>query len=99
MISGRDYCNTICPLGSALGAIGHMTVMNIEIDPDRCTYCGKCEDVCSAHCIKVTERMVDNSRCLRCFDCLAVCDDDAIHFQNTKNMPLTPLFQRRTAAK
>lgn len=99
LISGRDYCNTICPLGAALGAIGRSTLMNIEIDPDRCTYCGKCEDVCSAHCIKVTERMVDNARCLRCFDCLAVCEDDAIHYSLNKNVPLTPLFQRRTQAK
>ncbi|MDE6717349.1 MAG: 4Fe-4S binding protein [Muribaculaceae bacterium] len=99
VMSGRDYCTTVCPLGAALCAIGHSSIMNIEIDPDRCTYCGKCEDVCSAHCIKVTDRLVDNPRCLRCFDCLAVCDEDAIRFQSNRNMPLTPLFQKRTEAK
>ena len=99
MLSGRDYCNTICPVGTALSAVGHSSLMNIEIDPDRCTYCGKCEEACSAHCIKVTERLVDNARCLRCFDCLAVCDDEAIQFKLNKNVPLTPLFQKRSEAK
>lgn len=99
MISGRDFCNNACPIGSALGAVGHSALMHIEIDPDRCTYCGKCEDICSAHCIKVTDRHVDNARCLRCFDCLAVCDDDAIHFQLNQNIPLTPLFRKRSQAR
>lgn len=97
-LAGRDYCNTICPLGCALGAVGHSALMHIEIDPDRCTYCGKCEDVCSAHCIKVTDRLVDNARCLRCFDCLAVCEQEAIRFQINNNVPLTPLFRKRTRA-
>lgn len=95
MVSGRDFCNTACPIGAALGAVGHSALMHIEIDPDRCTYCGRCEEICSAHCIKVTDRRVDNARCLRCFDCLAVCDDDAIHFQLNNNIPLTPLFRKR----
>ncbi|MDE6409231.1 MAG: 4Fe-4S binding protein [Muribaculaceae bacterium] len=99
LISGRDFCNTVCPIGYALGAVCYNALMHIEIDPDRCTYCGKCEDVCSAHCIKLTDRYVDDSRCLRCFDCLAICDDDAIHFQINRNIPLTPLFRKRSQAR
>lgn len=96
---GRDFCNTICPIGAALGAVGHNSLMHIEIDPDKCTYCGKCEETCSAHCIKMASRYVDNSRCLRCFDCIAICDEDAIRFQLNKNIPLTPLFHKRSTAK
>lgn len=98
MMTGRDFCNTVCPIGYALGAVSYNAVVHIEIDPDRCTYCGRCEDVCSAHCIKVSERFVDDARCLRCFDCLAVCDDDAIHYQINRNIPLTPLFRKRSQA-
>ena len=98
LISGRDFCNTVCPIGYALGAIGQSSLMHIEIDPDQCVYCGKCEEICSAHCIKLTDNEVDNARCLRCFDCLAVCDYDAIRYQLNRNVPLTPLFRRRTRA-
>lgn len=99
LASGRDFCTSVCPLGAALGAVSKNALLHIEIDPDKCTRCGKCEDVCSAHCIKNSSNFVDNSRCLRCFDCLAVCDDDAIRLQINRNMPLTPLFRKRSGAK
>lgn len=94
--AGRDFCNTVCPIGAALGALDNNTLFHIEIDPDRCTSCGRCEEVCPAHCVKVVSRVVDNSRCVRCFDCLAACDDDAIRFQINNNIRMTPLLRRRS---
>lgn len=82
---GSDFCTSICPIGTAMGTLHSQTLMHIAIDPDKCTGCMRCEDVCSAKCIKVTERRVDNARCLRCFDCTAVCPDDAIRFQLNKD--------------
>jgi len=96
--SGRDFCTSFCPVGAALSGIGRNALMHIEIDPDRCTHCGKCENVCQAHCIRQMTNYVDNARCLRCFDCLAVCEEEAINFQINRNTPLTPLFRRRTRA-
>lgn len=92
---GRDYCTDFCPIGIALGAIDDRSLMHIEIDPNLCTSCGKCEDACSAHCIRVSERLVDNSRCLRCFDCLAQCDNDAIRYQTNRNFRITPMMRKR----
>ena len=99
LVSGRDFCTSFCPLGAALGSIGRNALLHIEIDPDKCTHCGRCEDVCSAHCIKNSTNLVDNSRCLRCFDCLAECDDDAIRLQINRNTPMTPLFRKRPGMK
>ncbi|MCM1152114.1 MAG: 4Fe-4S binding protein [Muribaculum sp.] len=96
---GREYCNTVCPIGTALGIFNDRTLFHIEIDPDRCTNCMKCEDVCTSSCIKVVSRYVDNSRCVRCFDCLSVCGDDAIRFQINKNRrPATPLMRKSKKA-
>lgn len=92
---GRDLCNMICPIGTALSAIAPYSVYHIEIDPDKCSNCMKCEQNCRAHAIKVLSRHVDNTRCVRCFDCVADCNDDAIRFQPNRNRQATPLMQRR----
>lgn len=94
LFKGRAFCTDICPLGTAMGLLGDQTVLHIEIDPDRCNSCGRCEDQCKARCIKVVSRYVDNSRCVRCFDCIAECPEDAIRFQINRNRPATPLLQK-----
>lgn len=93
-IGGRGFCNTICPIGTALGAVDSFTLFHIEIDPDRCTSCLRCEEVCKGECVKVVSRYVDNSRCVRCFNCIDACPDDAIRFQINRNRPATPLMKR-----
>lgn len=94
LFAGRSFCTDVCPLGTAMGLIGDQTVFHIEIDPDRCTSCGICEENCKSDCIKVMSRYVDNTRCVRCFNCLANCPEDAIRFQPDRNRPLTPLMRK-----
>lgn len=91
---GRDFCNVVCPIGTGLGILSNTSLYHIDIDPDKCTGCLKCEDICPAGCIKVTTRQVDNTRCIRCFECLHVCDDDAIRFQSNRNRRMNPLLQK-----
>ena len=93
-IADRDFCNVVCPVGTALGLMESRNLMHIEIDPDKCINCLKCEEVCPAGCIKLVGRYVDNSRCVRCFDCTAVCPNDAIRYQSNRNRPATPLARR-----
>lgn len=95
MISGRDFCNEVCPVGTVLRLAGTKTLMHIELEPDKCTACLKCQDVCKASCIDIKTRTIDNGRCVRCFNCVAVCNDDAIRFTIDRNGVASPLFQRR----
>lgn len=90
---GRVICNTVCPVGTLLGACSRFSVFHIEIDPDRCTGCGECERVCKAGCIKLSERLVDNSRCVTCFDCTAVCPHAAINYKTGRHRLGIPMLQ------
>ena len=92
--AGRRFCNTVCPIGTVLGATDGLQLFHIEIDPDKCINCMKCEDVCSSECVKVLSRHVDNGRCVRCFDCLGVCPNDAIRLQSNRNRRMTPMMRR-----
>lgn len=95
VIDGRRFCNEFCPIGTALGIVTEYSVMHIEINPDKCINCMKCEEICPSHCVKVVSRYVDNARCVRCFNCLKVCPNDAIRYQRNRNRRQTPLLQRR----
>lgn len=90
---GRIICNTVCPVGTLLGACSRRSVFHIEIDPDRCTGCGECERVCKGQCIKLAERLVDNSRCVTCFDCTAVCPHAAINYKAGRHRLGIPMLQ------
>lgn len=93
---GREFCSRYCPLGTAMGLMQGMTLYHIEIDPDRCTSCGRCEDICRSQCVKVVSRYVDDARCVRCFDCVAECPEGAIRFQANRNRrPASPLLRRK----
>lgn len=94
-LSGRSFCTDICPMGTALGLLHEHNIYHIELNPDRCTYCGLCEERCASGCINLTERNVDNSRCVRCFDCVAVCPENAIRYQANRNRPASPLMRKR----
>lgn len=91
---GRLLCNTICPLGAALGAISHVSMMHFDINPDLCTHCGKCEEHCKSSCIKQTVSIVDNSRCVSCFNCVSVCPNNAITYRSGRHRLQWPLMQQ-----
>lgn len=99
LFTGRGFCTDICPVGTALGCFSNYTLYHIEIDPDKCINCMKCEDICPSQCIKVVSRHVDNSRCVRCFDCGYVCPNDAIRLQINRNRRITPLMTPTTRVK
>ncbi len=96
---GRIYCNTVCPVGTALGVISKQALWHIDIDTDLCINCGKCEWACKASCIDLKDHVVDGSRCINCFNCLTVCPNDAIFYRPTKKQLSLPMMQRIDAPK
>jgi len=70
---GRLYCNTICPVGSLLGAISKISFFKPVIAKDTCVVCGSCSSKCKAECIDLETKQIDSSRCVMCFDCMTSC--------------------------
>lgn len=96
--SGRIICNSVCPLGGALGLLSRSSVYRMAIDTNKCIGCGRCEDVCKAQCINLRDRTVDASRCVMCFDCAAACPNSAIALHRGRLPISTPLMQSADAA-
>lgn len=93
-LNGRTYCNSICPVGTALGFVSKYSIFHIDIDTDKCIQCRKCEHVCKSSCIDLTSHVVDSSRCVACFDCLPVCPNDAIHYTWLRHQLAIPMMQK-----
>ena len=80
-LRGRLFCNTICPVGSLLGAVSRYSLFRLHIDAGKCTRCTLCSAVCKAQCINIPEQKVDNNRCVKCYDCVPVCKFNAIGYK------------------
>ncbi len=94
---GRTWCNTFCPVGTALGFISRYSVFHIEIDTDLCINCRRCEHACKSSCIDLQDHVIDGSRCVNCFDCLPVCPNDAISYTPRRKQLSLPMMQRITS--
>ena len=88
--NGRTYCNTICPVGTALGFLSKYALFRITIDTDKCNACGLCSRRCKAACIDGKTHQVDYSRCVACMDCIDTCTHDAIHYRLVTKLPKEP---------
>lgn len=91
---GRMLCNTVCPVGALMGPLSANAMLRFDINPDLCTHCGKCEDVCKAECIKQDVSLVDNSRCVACFNCVSVCPNGAITWRRGRHRLQWPMLMR-----
>ena len=78
---GREYCNTICPVGTLLSFMSRFSMFRPQIDESKCINCGKCGRGCKASCIDTKNHRIDYSRCVDCFDCIDTCQEGAIQFK------------------
>lgn len=91
---GRLFCNTLCPVGSALGLVSRYSIFHMDIDTDKCVQCRKCVYVCKAECIHMPDHVVDASRCVVCFNCVDACDSNAITYTSRRKQLSIPMMQR-----
>lgn len=80
--NGRTYCNTVCPVGTLLGAVSRFSLFRPVIDTEKCRNCRLCEKKCKASCIDIKNHRIDYSRCVACMDCLDACKHDALHYDS-----------------
>ena len=92
---GREYCNTICPVGTTLSLVSRFSLFRHTIDTTPCINCGRCGKACKASCIDTKNHRIDYSRCVDCFDCIDNCTEGAIKFRfvgfgGKKDSPVKP---------
>lgn len=80
--NGRTYCNSVCPVGTVLGAVARYSWLKPVIDGDKCISCGLCARSCKASCIDSKAHKIDYSRCVTCGDCIGSCSQDAISYRH-----------------
>ncbi|MBQ9473693.1 MAG: 4Fe-4S binding protein [Bacteroidales bacterium] len=78
LLCGRLWCNSVCPVGSALSLLSRHSLVQPRFDAEKCIGCGKCERMCKAMCIDVASKSVDTSRCVACMDCVSLCPTGAL---------------------
>ncbi len=83
--NGRTYCNTICPVGTVLGALSRFSLLKPVIDESKCVDCKRCARNCKASCIDIENHSVDYSRCVACMDCIDICHKGAIEYRRRTN--------------
>lgn len=77
---GREWCNTICPVGTLLGFFSRWSYLRPVINTVKCVDCGACARGCKSSCIDVKNHHIDLSRCVVCMDCIDNCSQSAISF-------------------
>ncbi len=82
---GREYCNTVCPVGTTLSLLSRFSLFRPVIDESKCINCGKCARGCKSGCIDFKAHKIDYSRCVDCFDCIETCAEDALKFKYVCN--------------
>ena len=91
---GRNYCNYICPVGTALSLVSRFSLFKPVIDESKCVSCGRCVKKCKASCIDGVNHRIDGSRCVVCFDCTAECPNEAITYRQGNHRLGMPLIER-----
>ena len=78
---GREWCSSVCPVGTTLGLISRFSIFRISIDSSKCNECGRCHRGCKTSCIDGAAKTLDRSRCIACFDCIYRCKGGAISYK------------------
>ncbi len=84
---GRTWCNTICPVGTVLGALSRFSLFKPKFDLSKCNGCKLCARNCKASCIDPAAHTIDYSRCVACMDCLEHCRQGAITYTWRRTKP------------
>ena len=70
----RDlWCRYLCPYGALVGILGRFAPLKITRDPELCTDCRSCTEVCPARLPVHTMQRVASVECTSCQDCVVAC--------------------------
>jgi polyferredoxin len=76
IVTQRPFCRWVCPLGALWSPLNPVSTFRLEIDQERCTVCGRCQEICPVD-IRVHEDP-NSSACIRCLACVEVCPTNSV---------------------
>jgi polyferredoxin len=71
----RPFCRFLCPLGALYSFFNRFALLRYRVDPERCTHCKTCIEVC-----RMDIRTVGDRECIQCGACVSHCEQAAIRF-------------------
>ena len=84
-VSGRWYCNSICPVGAVLSVLAKVSVFKPHFDTEKCNSCGLCEKNCRCSAIDAKNHEIDYLKCVTCFNCVSGCKKGAMVYGINKD--------------
>ncbi len=75
----RPFCRYVCPLGAVYGLFNKVSFLRYQINKEKCTECGLCQDTCKLD-IKVYQNP-NSMDCIRCGECMHACPHKAIELK------------------
>ena len=76
VVSRRSFCRSLCPLGAITALTSGMSLLRLRTDPDKCTRCMRCAQVCPTAGRSVPAAAGDkesSAECVLCLDCVRSC--------------------------
>lgn len=75
MIS-RPFCKYLCPLGALYAPFNKFSVMQMQLDGNKCVGCKACHKACDM-CVDPSV-MPNSTECIRCGKCISACPVNAL---------------------
>lgn len=75
MIS-RPFCKYLCPLGALYAPFNKVSVVQMQLDGDKCVGCKACHKACDM-CVDPSV-MPNSTECIRCGKCISACPVNAL---------------------
>ena len=73
------FCKWICPLGAFYAWFNRISLLQLQVDQNKCISCGKCGRVCKMDV--AVPQTPNHNECIRCGACITACPTQAIHYQ------------------
>lgn len=75
----RFWCRYLCPFGAWLAIFNKASLVQVNIDSEKCNECGACERICPMGAEILKSK--GSTECIKCGKCIDNCPHDAIHFK------------------
>ena len=75
----RPFCKWICPLGAFYAWFNRISLLQLQVDQNKCISCGKCGRACKMDV--AVPQTPNHNECIRCGACITACPTQAIHYQ------------------